>query len=316
MPDETGSQGQSEQKKRRLSVGHLIALLGVLVALFAALYAGYQTRRTGMLAHIDQRIAEKNAELIKEVTTPRVLVGVFTLEQARLSRRILDALDLVPSTIEIRHVGGGIAQQLHLEVRSSEPIVNADQWESAEAFEVQIDEARTRLLLTATQLRKGTSVGVTLLTEDIPKLDATLVIGVGQAVKAGDLVEFQQSELLLPEILRDDRWRVPYRIVWPDYETIASSATVREAELRSELADLEEERERLEQDTFAGWFWRVAKTVFGHVANVVLVLLVLFAILGKLLMQFPGQLSKAIKLTHAITTKGEDEDTERERGPG
>lgn len=161
----------------------LVSVLSVIVIGAQALYNNYYVQRWKKIEYLTAELVRKRQELEHQALTPKVALNLNTLEKAGLSSQLLDSLSAVPSTVEITNVGGGTAKGLLVDLTSTEQIIQFQKWPSPESFFVTRRGADAKALrLESAQIRKGSVIGLTLLTKKLPKLDTKVLLDSGELV--------------------------------------------------------------------------------------------------------------------------------------
>jgi hypothetical protein len=159
----------------------LISFVSVVIIVSQAIYNSYFDQRWKEVDYLTSQLERKKEELLKRNAIPKVRLSVNTLERAGLSRQALKLLTAIPSTVEIKHVSGGTAKGLQLDINLSEPILHFQKWQSNEDFVVKkIGENNMILRIEAAQLRKDAVIGLTVLTRELPYIEPKLLIDTGE----------------------------------------------------------------------------------------------------------------------------------------
>lgn len=223
----------------------IVSVLSVLIIGAQAVYNNYYVQGWKEVEYLTGELERKRQEFNQQQALPKLQLIVNTLEQADLPIEMFKSLTAIPSTIEIQHVSGGTAKGLLIDVIASEPILQFHKWQSIEDFTAKkLGGQNKSLRLEAPQLRKGATIGITLLTRGIPKVETKTVIDTGQYVESKQ----EDSLDVDPEILRFGPKfisRLPDELI--KYLTRSSLP------LESEIVVLEREIKALRSKTLMSW---------------------------------------------------------------
>lgn len=203
-----------QQKKKSEWTGYkiatvIISVASILVIFIQAIFNNYYNQRWQEIDYYETKLGNKRQELIKMQQKPKVVLKTQTLEKAGLSKHMLKSLSAIPSTLSIEHVGGETAEGIFLSVKSSEPIIQFQKWESPEDFTVERDTTNnSSIKLHATKLHKGTIIGVTVSTKKPTELDIQLLIDKGEKTEEkknrSSVLSVLDYKYLLSDLRSDD----------------------------------------------------------------------------------------------------------------
>jgi len=223
----------------------IVSVLSVLIIGAQAVYNNYYIQGWKEVEYLTGELERKRQEFNRQQALPKLQLIVNTLEQAGLLIEMFKSLTAIPSTIEIQHVSGGTAKGLLIEVIASEPILQFHKWQSIEDFTVKkLGGQNKSLRLEAPQLRKGATIGLTLLTRGIPKIETKTVIDTGEDVESQE----KDSPSLDPDILR-----LGPKVISGLPDEFIKYLTRRPLPLESEIVVLEREIKALRSKTLLSW---------------------------------------------------------------
>jgi hypothetical protein len=160
----------------------VVSIVSVVIIVGQAILGHYYTERWKQVDYLTGELNRKREELARQESAPRLEVGINTLKRAGVSSEMLSAMKAFPSTVEVRNDSGGTAKGLVLELASSEPITQFQKWPTLDPFSVTRIDGRT-LRIEASEVRKGSSVGVTFLTPKPPTVESHGTVDVGDIVR-------------------------------------------------------------------------------------------------------------------------------------
>lgn len=187
----------------------LISISSALIIIGQAIYGNYYLNRWNEIQYLEK----KRQELIEKQEVPRLKLTTNTLERAGLSNEMLKSLSAIPSTVEVKHISGTTAKGLRLDISCNVPIINFQQWQSDENFSVKkLDAENKKLRLEALQLRKGSTIGLTILTKELPKLETNALIDTGEVSKSTmdsriEVIESGESRIYRYPSDSEKNWR-------------------------------------------------------------------------------------------------------------
>jgi hypothetical protein len=245
--EDPGSHIQSPKRDYR-TTAIVISAVSVIVILTQAIYSGYFNRRWKEIEYLNSQLQAQRAELSNELSAPKVAVDVQTLGGPE---KILECLPVIPTTVTVRHRGGGTAKGILVEVTSTREIVGFEKWDSREEFEVRkVNGEGTKLALECARLRAGAVVGLTVIAEQVTTVKTNTLVDVGRVVVENrGFPELFSSGHIAEEMLVSRQVNAS--------KIILSSVTLDEARLRIDVAHLEEQLQAVESETL--WSWIKAK---------------------------------------------------------
>jgi hypothetical protein len=237
------------KKKVILIIGLMIPLLGLLYNI----YANYNNNRITQINFLNSKLDERK----REIKTPLIYVQINTLEMSGLPTEILNALPIIPSTIEIENIRGESAKDITLDIFSSVPINKFNKWETVENFSISfLDKSKKRLKINIPQLRSGTEIGVTFLTSQIPNYDFKFFADKGElfdldkeSQKRDETINFLKNELGSNYVYMSSLRRISIENYW-----LVTSASKSNLALEIEL--LEKKINELKKDNMAKALFR------------------------------------------------------------
>ncbi|HKQ07719.1 MAG TPA: hypothetical protein VJ464_21515 [Blastocatellia bacterium] len=160
----------------------LISVFTVVILALQAIYNLYQDRWRE-IEFLKSEIVTKREENSKRADIPRISLTVNTLERTGLSKQMLENLNALPSTIEIKHVAGGTAKGLRLDIHCDKEIIKYQKWQGPEDFLVsKLGSDNKTLRLEAPQIRKEARIGLTVLTKELPAIETDYLLETGDII--------------------------------------------------------------------------------------------------------------------------------------
>lgn len=161
----------------------IVSIIMVIVVITQFAYNHYYTHRWQEINYSESKIAQYRQDLEKLLQRPKVEMLIHNFEENKLFKTIIKKfLSEIPQSVALYHVGGETAEGIILMIKSSEPILKFQKWESPEDFSVEQINKNT-IKLNSTQLRKGATIGIIIYTKKTTKLETQLFIDKGEKIQ-------------------------------------------------------------------------------------------------------------------------------------
>lgn len=181
----------------------IVGAIGLVLVVGQWIYFGYYARQDSKIEQLTSQLGHVREELRREEAIPKITIIPRTLSPPGADDPLIASLPAVPASVEVRHVGGGTARGIVLDIFASDEILDFEPWETAEGFEVdRIESDRKGLRLKAERLRPGARIGLTLMTAKPASLETTVLMEEGKAAVGTGLGEDLLSQGLRPGDIR------------------------------------------------------------------------------------------------------------------
>lgn len=227
----------------------LIAIITPIALITLGFYNSYCTQRWQEIEYFEPKIAQNRQDLEKLLQHPKVMLLIHNFEENKLFKTIIKQFFLeIPKTVSLEHAGGETAEGIILMIKSSEPILKFQKYESPEHFYIeQINN--NSIKLNATQLRKGAKISVVIYTKKTTKLETQLLINKGEKIEDNEKLSSFVSILEDLKPLEDLKTEEYKKLV----EMYKKGLPVEAINIKKEIFLLEAKVERLKSQSFFSW---------------------------------------------------------------
>lgn len=257
------SQRARTRDARHTTIATAVAALSLLYAIIQGVSTGYFNRRWKDIEYLTSQRTAAQEDLRRLVATPRVRIKTTTLAGAELSDEMRRELPLLPSTVQVKNMGGGTARGITISIYADVPIEKVVKWASPDSFVVHVPKGeQSSVILTVPQLRNSSGIGVTILTHQVPHLRPDVIISEGTVSDPDSLMAMALREVYFSPYLDGSKAR----------DIMRRSATVAEASLNLKVAVLDAQIDALQQESFWNWI--------GDQLSSTALLFILFCLVG------------------------------------